>query len=68
MRGRTVKDYETHLDAQLALVASQARMATSRRDDLIRGMRAEGASLRQIAVAAGLSHTAIANILAKDTK
>jgi lambda repressor-like predicted transcriptional regulator len=45
--------------------ADKAREATARRDNLIRDMRSEGCSLRQIAAAAGLSHTAIAKILAK---
>lgn len=43
--------------------ANEARAWTSMRDEAIRQMRAEGASLRTIAVAAGLTHTAIAKIL-----
>lgn len=50
---------------QLALWAQKARKATERRDDLIRQMRAEGATLRAIAEVAGLTHTAIAKILAR---
>lgn len=42
--------------------ARKAREALIKRDDAIRKMRAEGASLRAIAEAAGLTHTAIANI------
>lgn len=43
--------------------AEKARAATRRRDEAIRQMRAGGASLRAIGEAAGLSHTAVANIL-----
>lgn len=46
--------------------AWKARRATAERDAAIRQMRDEGASLRTIAEAAGLTHTAIAKILAKD--
>jgi lambda repressor-like predicted transcriptional regulator len=55
----------THLDTLLERVARTAREATARRDNLIRDMRSEGCSLRQIGEAAGLSHTAVAKILAK---
>jgi hypothetical protein len=37
--------------------------ATTRRDDLIVAMRAEGASLRQIAAAAQLTHPGVLRIL-----
>lgn len=50
---------------QLASQARKAREATARRDELIRQMRAEGASWRTIAAAAGLSHMAISKIVAK---
>lgn len=50
---------------QLASQARKAREATLRRDELIRQMKTEGASLRTIAEAAGLTHTAIAKILAR---
>lgn len=50
---------------QLASQARKAREATLRRDELIRAMRAEGASLRTIAGVAGLSHMAISKILAR---
>lgn len=43
----------------------KAREATLRRDQEIRRMRAEGATLRAIAEAAGLTHTAIAKILGR---
>lgn len=43
----------------------KAREATLHRDEAIRAMRAEGATLRAIAEAAGLTHTAIAKILAR---
>ena len=45
--------------------AEEARVATICRDEAIRQMRAEGASLRTIAQAAGLTHMAISKILAK---
>lgn len=50
---------------QLASQAHKAREATLRRDELIHQMRAEGATLRAIAEAAGLTHTAVAKILGK---
>lgn len=50
---------------QLASQARKAREATTRRDELIRQMRAEGASWRTIAAAAGLSHMAVSKIVAK---
>lgn len=45
--------------------ANEARAWTSMRDEAIRQMRGEGASLRTIAEAAGLTHTAIAKILSR---
>lgn len=39
--------------------------AVERRDEAIRQMRAEGATLREIGAAAGMSHVAIGKILAK---
>jgi lambda repressor-like predicted transcriptional regulator len=45
--------------------ANEARAWTSMRDEAIQQMRAEGASLRTIAQAAGLSHSAIVKILAR---
>jgi DNA invertase Pin-like site-specific DNA recombinase len=50
---------------RLTFAGKQVREATRVRDNLIRDMRSEGCSLRQIAAAAGLSHTAVAKILAK---
>lgn len=41
--------------------------ATIKRDNAIRQMRAEGATLRACAAASGLSHTAIANITSGHT-
>lgn len=52
--------------SQLASWARKAREATARRDTLIRDMRSEGASLRAIAEAAGLTHTAVAKIVARE--
>ena len=49
----------------LASQSKRAREATARRDQLIREMRAEGATLRAIAAEAGLTHTAVAKILAR---
>lgn len=43
--------------------ARKAREATEQRDAAIVRLRAEGASLRAIAEAAGLSHTAVAKII-----
>lgn len=43
--------------------AKKARYYTHLRDAAIHAMHAEGASLRQIGEAAGLSHTAIAKIV-----
>lgn len=45
--------------------ARKAREATSSRDEAIRRMREGGASLRDIAAAAELSHTAVAKIVAR---
>lgn len=45
--------------------AEKAREATELRDEAIRSMRADGASLRAIGIAAGLSHTAVAKILGR---
>lgn len=45
--------------------AHEAKAWTVMRDEAIRQMRAEGASLRTIATAAGLSHGAIAKILGR---
>ncbi len=45
--------------------ARKAREATERRDTAIQKMRDEGATLRAIAEAAALSHTAVAKILAR---
>lgn len=50
---------------EVALWARKAREATAQRDVAIKAMRDEGASLRAIAEAASLSHTAVAKILAK---
>jgi len=48
---------------QLASQSKRAREAVARRDDLIRQMRAEGATLRAIAEVAGLSHMGVRKIL-----
>lgn len=45
--------------------AKKAREATARRDEEIRKMRTDGATLRAIADSAGLTHSAIARILAR---
>lgn len=50
---------------ELAKAARKAREWTIRRDDLIRAQHAAGASLRAIGAEAGLTHTAIAKIVAK---
>jgi lambda repressor-like predicted transcriptional regulator len=52
--------------AQTVMVwAVKAREATVRRDEAIRAMHEQGESLRAIAAAAGLSHSAIAKIVAR---
>lgn len=53
----------TELARQVASWARKARQATARRDMAIVAMRAEGASLRTIADAAGLSHAGVLRIL-----
>lgn len=50
---------------QLASQARRAREAVARRDQLIRQAHAEGLPLRTIGDAAGLSHTAVAKIVAR---
>lgn len=50
---------------ELASQARKAREATTRRDELIRQMRAGGSSFRSIAEIAGLTHTAIVKIVAR---
>lgn len=44
----------------------QIAQATHRRDRAIRDMRAEGASLREIARVTGLTHSGVRKILARD--
>jgi len=51
---------------EVASWAKKAREATARWDEEIRRMRSEGATLRAIAEAANLSHTAVAKILGRD--
>jgi lambda repressor-like predicted transcriptional regulator len=51
--------------ADLAQCQVQIAKWVTKRDGLIRAAHAEGLSLRTIARAAGLSHTAIAKILAR---
>lgn len=50
---------------EVAYWGEKLREATTRRNQAIRRMKDEGASLRTIAVAAGLSHGAVAKILAR---
>lgn len=50
---------------QLASQARKAREAVLRRDQLIHQMREEGSTLRAIAEACGLTHTAVAKILSR---
>jgi DNA invertase Pin-like site-specific DNA recombinase len=50
---------------EVASWARKAREATVQRDDAIRRMRDEGSTLRAIAGAAGITHTAVAKILAR---
>ncbi len=51
--------------AGLRQAARRARLWTARRDLLIRQAHDDGLSLRAIGEVAGLSHTAIAKILAR---
>jgi hypothetical protein len=51
--------------AKVEKFADEARAWTSMRDEAIRQLRAEGASLREIGKLAKLSHGAIAKILAR---
>ena len=51
--------------AELAQTKVQIEKWIAKRDRLVREARSEGQSLRSIADAAGLSHTAIAKILAR---
>lgn len=51
--------------ADAAEAAEQVRIWTERRDAAIREARAAGLSLRVIADACGLSHTAVAKIAAR---
>lgn len=51
--------------AKVRLWADKARLATIERDAAIAAMHAEGATLRAIGDAAGLSHTAVAKIVAR---
>lgn len=48
---------------RVATEAHKARLATERRNEAIRQMRAEGGSLREIAQLAWLSHTQVSNIV-----
>lgn len=50
---------------RVAWWAEEARAALANRDEAIRDWRSEGASLRTIAEAAGLTHSAIAKIVAR---
>ena len=48
---------------RVATWAGKARVATAKRDEAIRQMAAEGASLRAVGAAAGLTHAGVAKIL-----
>lgn len=50
---------------EVARWAQKARRAVAARDEAIVAYRATGASLRDVAEAAGLSHTAVAKIVAR---
>lgn len=64
LRGRACPVTQTTAQ-QLASQARKAREALLRRDNLIRQMRDEGATLRAIGEAAGLSHMGIRKILGR---
>jgi len=57
--GRLVLSRERMIETRQALDA-----ATSERDNVIRLARAEGLSLRSIALIAGVSHQTVANVVA----
>ena len=59
------KPSEVSAGRSVRIWARKAQEATRNRDEAIRQMRANGATLRAIAEAAGLTHTAVAKILAK---
>lgn len=61
-------EQQDHLLARLTEAASAARAATTERDQLIIEGRNVGLSLRELADAAGLSHTAIAKIDARNAQ
>lgn len=48
--------------AQVRRLAERAAALTAQRDDAIRQARAAGASLRELAAAAGVSHQTVSNI------
>lgn len=50
---------------RVASWAKKAHDATLRRDAAIRQMRAEGATLRSIALAADMTHTGVARVLGR---
>jgi hypothetical protein len=56
---------ETVAEMNVASWSGRAREAVANRDQSIRDMRAEGASLRRIAEVSGMSHQAVAKILDK---
>ncbi len=61
-----MKQYAPQTAALLRRAAKKAREATVERDRLIRQLREDGATLRAIAEACDLSHTAVAKVLAKN--
>ena len=56
----------TSARAQLRRTVATLARARARRDDLIRQLRREGMSLRQLAELAEVSHTQVAKIVAED--
>jgi len=52
--------------ARVRAARRQIAEATARRDQAMRDMRAEGATLREIADEAGLTHTGVRKILGRD--
>lgn len=50
---------------ELVQVVATLTKTTGRRDHLIRKMHAEGASLREIAAAAGMTHSGVAKVLGR---
>ena len=63
---RSLDDMPPTAAARVRAARRQIAEATARRDQAMRDMRAEGATLREIADEAGLTHTGVRKILGRD--